>query len=88
MLLQHLPGMADPSERLEIEQSIASELTQYITKHGIVHGIARVVRGLDQHDEDTVKTVVIWKNVFVGDRLPPDFDDESFGIAYDNTYEF
>jgi hypothetical protein len=73
------------TEELDIELSIADELTQYINEEGMIHGIGRVERGLNGRDEDTVKTNIIWKNVLVGNRLPYEFDEESFGVAYDNT---
>ena len=75
------------SEELDLDLSIAEELAQYINEDDIVHGIGRVERGLNGRDEDTLKTNIIWKNVFVGNRLPEEFDDVSFDVAYDNSYE-
>jgi|GEM_PF-4318289 len=49
--------------------------------------IGRVERGLDGRDEEILKTNIIWKNVFVGNRLPDEFDEESFGVAFENGYE-
>jgi hypothetical protein len=75
------------AEDLDLDLSIAGELAQYMNDDEIVHGIGRVERGLNGRDEDTLRTNIIWKNVFVGNRLPDDFDEESFGVAYENSFE-
>lgn len=70
-----------------IERSINSVLDSYTNNEITIHAIGRVNSGLRYDGEDFTETIVIWKNKFVGNRLPNKFDDTTFGVVYDNEQE-
>jgi hypothetical protein len=67
-----------------IERGINSILNSYIEENITIHAIGRVSKYLNHYDEEITETNIIWKNKFVGERLPNKFTDTSFGVAYDN----
>lgn len=67
-----------------IERDINRLLNSYVKGSVTIHAIGRVYSGLTPDDEDYVCTNIIWKNKFVGDRLPNKFEDQTFDVFYDN----
>ncbi|WP_461791506.1 phospholipase D-like domain-containing protein [Pedobacter sp.] len=86
ILLQSYNGAADEYEEDVLYGLIADQLSGYMNKKETVHAIGRVATGLDGFDNDYIQTNILWKNVFVGTRLPDCFEDKSFDVFYDNSY--
>lgn len=75
---------SDDFETELIDRDINRLLDSYVKNKITIHAIGRVNSGLRYCDEDFVETNIIWKNKFVGDRLPDKFDNTTFGVVYDN----
>lgn len=86
ILLQSYNGAADEYEEDVLYGLIADQLSGYMNKKETVHAIGRVATGLDGFDNDYIQTNILWKNVFVGTRLPDCFEDQSFDVFYDSSY--
>lgn len=83
MLLNEFPLAKDDYEYEYLNNLIFEELNQYINESAI-HAVGKVKSGLDFDDEDYVNTKVIWKNKFVGDRIPDEIENTDFNVLYDN----
>lgn len=82
-----LEGYAD-SEDYDTEShwlEINKHLDQYLYQSLVIHAIGRVRSGLDFAGEDVLETSILWKNKFVGNRLPDTLEGD-FGAGYDNEY--
>jgi len=86
ILLDEYRGAGSEEDALELDFSISRQLENYMDGQEIIHAIGRVSTGLDRFDNDVLETTVLWKNVFVGDRLPESFDEENFDVLYENKY--
>jgi len=86
ILLDEYRHAGSEEDSLEYYSSISRQLESYMGGKEIVHAIGQVYTGLDGFDNDLLETTVLWKNVFVGDRLPSKFEDENFDVIYENTY--
>ena len=74
----------DDYETELIDRDINRLLNSYVKGPITIHAIGRVKSGLRYDDEDYEETNIIWKNKFVGNRLPDKFDNTTFGVVYDN----
>jgi|GEM_PF-1024202 phosphatidylserine/phosphatidylglycerophosphate/cardiolipin synthase-like enzyme len=63
---------------------LTEHMEQYQNNNPIIHAIGQVSSYLDGYDDDCVKTVVLWKNNFVGNHIQDEYDDEDFDVLYDN----
>ncbi|TLU84813.1 MAG: hypothetical protein FDX21_05790 [Chlorobium sp.] len=83
-MLNAYQDSSDDYETELIDRDINRLLDSYVKNKITIHAIGRVNSGLRYRDDDFVETNIIWKNKFVGDRLPDKFDDTTFGVVYDN----
>jgi len=84
LLLNAYQGSSDDYETELIDRDINRLLNSYVKGTITIHAIGRVNTGLRPDDEDYVETNIIWKNKFVGNRVPNRFDDTNFDVVYDN----
>jgi hypothetical protein len=84
LMLNTYQDSSDDYETEFIDRDINKLLNSYVKGPITIHAIGRVKSGLRNDDEDFEETNIIWKNKFVGDRLPDKFDDTTFGVVYDN----
>lgn len=84
ILINSLPNSSDDFEYEYMNKLIFEELNQYINNGSIIHAVGKVSSGLDYKDEDYLNTNIIWKNKFVGDRIPNIIEDQDFDVFYDN----
>lgn len=80
-LINELSGASDDFEYDHIEEY----LYQHLASHSDldIHAIGKVKSTVDWQDNDDVETRILWKNKFVGDRLPDSLDHD-FDVYYDN----
>jgi len=83
VIAESLASTSDDYEYEYLQKEISELLNSYINGDITLHGIGKVFSGLE-YDEDFTSTRIIWRNKFVGDRLPPTFDDMTFDVLYDN----
>jgi len=84
LMLDAYHASSDEYETEKIDRGINRLLDSYVKSQLTIHAIGRVNSGLRNRDEDFVETKIIWKNKFVEDRLPNEFDNTTFGVVYDN----
>lgn len=75
----------DEQDFLSVQDSIYDELNQYINSDKIIHAIGQVYHHLSARDEDEIRTRILWKNKFVGDKILDDYPDQDFNVNYDST---
>jgi hypothetical protein len=85
LMLNAYQDSNDDYETELIDRDINKLLNSYVKGATTIHAIGRVKSGLLYNDEDYEETNIIWKNKFVGDRLPDKFDNKTFGVVYDNN---
>ena len=73
----------DEYELDEIDRDINSFLNNYASTELLIHAIGKVARELSYLDDEIIFTNIIWKNKFVGDRIPDSLESE-FDVYYDN----
>lgn len=83
-MLNAYQDSSDDYETELIDRDINRLLDSYVKNRITIHAIGRVNSGIRYPDEYFVETNIIWKNKFVGNRLPDKFDDTTFGVVYDN----
>ena len=74
---------SDDFEAELIDRKINRALNRYLTEDTLIHAIGKISSGLKYPNDDFIETNIIWKNKFVGDKLPNKFDT-NFGIVYDS----
>jgi hypothetical protein len=81
ILVNELSGASDDFEYDQTEEY----LYQHLASHSDldIHAIGKVKSTVDWQDIDDVETRILWKNKFVGDRLPNSLDHD-FEVYYDN----
>lgn len=84
LMLNAYQASSDDYETELIDRDINKLLNSYVKGPITIHAIGRVNSGLDRDDEEFVETIIIWKNKFVGNRLPNKFEGTTFGVVYDN----
>lgn len=82
--LQEYENAREETERHDLEKHLNDILNKYIVADITVHAIGRVITTYDGFDEEEVSIKVIWKNKFVGDRIPDTLEDQDFDVLYDN----
>jgi hypothetical protein len=87
ILLDSYRSADDEYEAEYLYDLIIAELETYANNGTVIHAIGRVRTGLDGFDEEYVQTDIIWKNKFVGIRIPDIYDDEDFDVLYDASQD-
>lgn len=84
MLLNELGSASDDYEYEMFDKYISELLMEYQNNDVLIHAIGRVNTTLDGRDDEWTNTIVLWKNKFVGDKIPNEFENEAFDVYYDN----
>lgn len=84
ILLNEIGGSSDDYEYEILDKYITDLLMEYQNNNVLIHAIGRVNTILDGRDEEWISTNVLWKNKFVGDKIPDEFENETFDVCYDN----
>lgn len=81
-----LSAYRDASDDFEtelIDRDINNILDSYVKNSITIHAIGRVKSGFRYKEDEFEETNIIWKNKFIGNRLPDKFEEQSFGVAYE-----
>lgn len=81
ILADNLNGVDNADEYSYLEDLLYKQLASYSSLD--IHAIGKVKKTLNFRDEEDVETYILWKNKFVGERVPNFFEDD-FGVYYDN----
>ena len=84
VLLSELGGASDDYEFEYLDKLISELLEAYQNDDNRIHAVGRVKTTLDGRDEEWLSTNILWKNKFVGDKIPDEFENENFEVVYDN----
>lgn len=84
ILVEEINYSTDDYELEYIEKLINNELNSYLNNGTVIHAIGRVKTILDGYGDEEIMTKILWKNRFVGEKLPDVFPDENFDVVYDN----
>ncbi|OIV41724.1 phospholipase D-like domain-containing protein [Flavobacterium johnsoniae] len=81
LLVDNLRGCDDEYEYDYLDDLIYKHLESYSNLD--IHAVGQVLTTLDFYDEEDVATRILWRNKFVGERLP-NLLEHDFEVYYDN----